>query len=212
MNTKLLIEKARTGDFKAQEQLAWCYDKGIAVRKSYRKAFKLYKKLAAHGNPVILYNLGLCYLLGQGTDRDSEKAFYWAKKAADSGDADAALALAWHFHNGLGVKQNYAKAVEWYQKSLKKKESGAGYFSLGQIAYDTEQFEVAAKYFLEAKDKFEHPRSSYYLGRMFFEGTGFEKDFKKAEILLEEASNSGVYKARRLLNSRKFKTALLSRK
>jgi TPR repeat protein len=206
MNTKLLIKKANKGDLCAQEKLAWLYDNGIGVRKSYKNAFYWYEKSAKNGrNPIIYYNLGLCYLSGQGTTKDYQKAFYWTLKAANSGDVDAILAIGWHYLNGCGVEKDLGLATKWYHLALKKKESGAANFSLGQIAYDSKQFKTAIKYFTKAESKFNHSKSCYYLGRMYFEGKGVKKDTAKSKELLIKAVSLGENKAKRLLHSKKFK-------
>jgi len=205
MNMQLLLKKANSGDFVSQEKLAWIYYKGTGVKKSYKRAFYWYLKSTKHGNPIVYYNLGLCYLLGQGTKTNYKRAFHWTKKAAEAGYADGMLALGWHYHNGFGTKQNYVLATKWYRQALKEKECGSAYFSLGQIAYGNNNFDLAAKYFSDAVSKFNHPRSSYYLGRMYLEGKSVPKDQLRSKQLLEEASIHGIYQAKRLLNSKKIR-------
>ena len=207
MDISLLIKKAEAGQEEAQEKLAWLYDEGEIVRKSYKKAFYWYKKAAIHGNPIVFYNLGLCYL-GDGTKRNYRLAFFWTKRAALAGYYDAFLALGWHYLNGFGVKQNYNKAEKWYLAALKEKEDSKAIFSLGLIAYDKMQFDLATKYFSKAISKFNHPLAYYFMGKLFFEGKGIKKDIFQSESLLLEASKLGILKAKRLLGSNKFIKAM----
>jgi len=206
MEIEKLIERARAGDWVSGEKLAWRYDQGIGVRKSFKKAFYWYKKSVPNKNPIVYYNLGLCYLSGQGIDRDHKKAFYWTKKAAEAGYSEGMVALGWHYHNGAGTEKNYELAGRWYMKSLEKSENAAAYFSLGQIAYDENRFDVAAKFFVIAMEKFNHSKSCYYLGRMYFAGKGVKKDLLRAQELLKKASSARILRATRLLSSKKFRT------
>ncbi len=194
-----------SGDYTAQEKLAWIYDNGSGVRKSYKKAFYWYLKASKNGNPIVHYNLGLCYLLGKGVSKNAEKAFYWTQLSAEAGYNDAMLALGWHYLNGYGVTQNFVHAKKWYNAALIQEESGEASFSLGQIAYDEGRYEAAKYYFVLARDKFNHPRSYYYLGRMYFEENGVERNLRTAKKYLLKASSSGICNATRLLNSKRFK-------
>jgi TPR repeat protein len=119
MDIKKIIEKAILGDTEAQERLAWKYNIGEGIRKSYKKAFYWYKKSAKGGNPIVAYNIALCYLNGQGVGTDLKKAFYWMKQAAILGDTEAQERLAWMYDSGGGIRKSYKKAFYWYKKSAK---------------------------------------------------------------------------------------------
>ncbi len=206
MKMKGLIQKAELGDASAQVQLAWKYDNGDGIRKSYRKAFEWYLKAAKLGHVTAQYNLNLSYLIGQGTAKDDKKAFYWAKKAADANDADAILAVGWHYHNGRGVKKDIRKAEHWYLKAASFKKVSA-YFSLGQLYYDKKAYTQAIPWF-EKGVKEGHKKCLYYLGRMHLEGKGTHPDYFKARTLLKEAVSQGYYPAKRSVQSKKFKSMI----
>ncbi len=201
MNIETIKRKAENGDLKSQEKLAWFYDR----TRSWKKAFYWYEKAASNGaNPIIYYNLSLCYLLGLGTGRDYEKAFYWTKKAAALGYCDAVLALAWHYHNGFGIRKDLKSAKRCYSACFATEYSDSAYFGMGQIAYEDDgDYKAAFEFFMNAARK-GHAKACYFLGRMYFEGRGVEKDAMQAGIFLKKAIRKEP-RAKRLLKSRKFK-------
>ncbi|OGV37870.1 MAG: hypothetical protein A2020_03445 [Lentisphaerae bacterium GWF2_45_14] len=204
MDIKKTQQKAEKGNIKSQEKLAWYYD----VKRYYKKAFHWYKSAALNGNnPIIYYNLALCYLRGNGTAVDYKKAFYWTQKAAKLGDSDAKLALAWHYYNGIGIQRKIKLAQKYYMGCIGTKNATSAYFSLGQIAYEeNNDYKMALKFFLKAAQQ-SHPKSCYFLGRMFFEGKGIEKNIIQAKKNLKKAALKEP-KAKRLLESQKFKNSV----
>jgi TPR repeat protein len=204
MNIIKLKKEANKGNVNAQEKLAYYYDKGISVRKSYAKAFYWYKKASVNGNPIVEYNIGLCYLRGQGTQQNDPKAFSWTQKSARKEYSDGMLALAWHYYNGIGTKADINNAKKWYNKCIGTDCASSAYFNLGQIAYEIEEdYQKAFEYFNQAI-QYDHSNSSYYLGRMYFEGKGVSNDMRKAKEYLTKAFKAGIYNAKRLLKSKKF--------
>lgn len=202
--------KATAGETDAQAELGWLYDKGQGVRKSYRKAFQWYLKSAQRGNRVAQYNLNLCYLIGQGISPDEKQAFRWVQKSAEAGYPDAVLALAWHYHTGRGVKVSLRQADHWYRKSAQLGDPSAQ-FSLGQLSYDSGRYASAKKWFLKAVAQ-NHPRSNYYLGRMYLAGLGVPKDATTARSFLRKAVDLRDHRAMRLLQSKRLTKELASQK
>ena len=202
-----LQKKAKQGDFSALEKLAWCFDQGKYCKKSYKKAFKYYTLAAKKTkNPIIFYNLSLYYLLGQGTSKDYQKAFEIIKKAAKKEYLDAYIALAWHYYNGFGTTKNLTLAIKYYKKAQNIENNAASLFSLGEIYYDKKDFLQAKVYLEKAVEEFQHAKAAYFLGRIYFEGKAIERNFKKAKKLLTFAMKNNIYNAKRLLNSKKFKS------
>jgi len=77
-------------------------------------------RLAAQGNPVAEYNLGLMYLAGQGVARDYSQAASWFHKAADQGDAPAQFNLGLMAEEGRGARQDLVEAAKWYRKAAEQ--------------------------------------------------------------------------------------------
>jgi len=86
--------------------------------KSYKKAFKLFKKSAKQGNAPTAGDLGLMYKYGRGCKLNFNKARKWFKKGAKLGNDKAAYSLGYIYLKGFGdINQNYSKAVKWFKKS-----------------------------------------------------------------------------------------------
>ena len=85
------------------------------VRKDYATALKVWRPLAALGNPAAQFNLGLMYDNGQGVAQDYAEAVKWYSLAAVQGDAQAQYNLGYMYDNGLGTVRNYPEAVKWYR-------------------------------------------------------------------------------------------------
>lgn len=151
------------------------------------------------------YNLSLDYLRGEGVSKDLQAAVRWNRYAARTGHPDAQLAMGWFYYNGIGVRQDLRKARAWYERSAKHAEPRA-WFSLGQLALDRQDFKSAAGWFHKAARR-KHPRANYYLGRLYLDGRGVRQDDERAVRLLESAVKLGVAPARRLLLSKRCKSA-----
>ena len=58
-------------------------------RKDYKTAYKLFLRLAAHGDADAQYSLGLMYDLGDGIPQNYKKALKWYLLAAEQGSEEA---------------------------------------------------------------------------------------------------------------------------
>lgn len=179
--------QAMAGKAAAEAELGWRYAEGQGIKKSYTRAFQWYLKAARHGNRVAQYNLNLCYLFGEGTAPDEKQAFHWVQKSAKAGFPDALLALAWHYHNGRGVRVSLRHAEYWYRRAARSGDASAQ-FSLGQLSYDSARYRSAKNWFLKAVAQ-NHPRSNYYLARMYLAGIGLPKDATTARSFCAKRSN-----------------------
>jgi TPR repeat protein len=90
--TNRRADEARMRDFEASREthVAW----ELEQKKDYRNAAKLYRDLAAHGDPNAQTNLGKLYMRGKGVRRDDNKAKALLKKAAAQGDEEARRILS----------------------------------------------------------------------------------------------------------------------
>ncbi len=85
------------------------------LRKDYATALSVWRPLAALGNAVAQFNLGLLYDNGQGVEQDAAEAVKWYSLAAAQGDAQAQYNLGYMYDNGQGTLRNYAEAAKWYR-------------------------------------------------------------------------------------------------
>ena len=118
----------------AQNNLGYCYEKGLGVTQDYAEAVKWYRKAAEQGNRKAQFNLGVCYTLGRGVTKDYYEAVKWYRKAAEQGLASAQYNLGVCYEYGRGVTKSITEAVKWYRKSA---EQGVAYAkeSLRRLGY-----------------------------------------------------------------------------
>jgi len=160
---------------------------------------------AAENRAIWQYNTSLDYLLGTGVTKSAPRAFRWNRNAARSGYHDAVLAMGWFYCNGIGVSQNLRRARFWYRRAARASDPSA-WFSLGQLAYEAGNYVEAATWFRKAVRR-SHMRSSYYLARLYLDGRGVRQNITGAVKLLREAAQHGHPEARRLLRSKRLRSA-----
>ena len=84
-------------------------------RGDLETAVRMWRPLAAQGNALAQYNLGLMYGNGRGVVQDHKEAVKWYRLAADQGNAQAQFVLGAMYKVGEGVVQDYKEAVKWYR-------------------------------------------------------------------------------------------------
>jgi uncharacterized protein len=84
------------------------------------RAFAACSRLAAQGDVVAQYNLGLMYLTGQGVPQDDRQAATWFRAAAEKGDAPAQYYLGLSYQSGRGMKRDAVEAAMWYRKAAEQ--------------------------------------------------------------------------------------------
>ena len=97
---------ARADDF---DDAMDAYQKG-----NYVQAIELLRPLAAKGDAVAQFNLGLMYDNGEGVTQDYKEAVKWYLLAAEQGSASAQYNLGVMYDNGEGVTQDYVRAHMWF--------------------------------------------------------------------------------------------------
>jgi len=94
-------------------------------RGDYTTALAILRPLAAEGDAMAQFYLGLMYHKGEGVAQDHTKAVRWWRKAAEQGHSRAQYNLALSYEKGLGVAQNYAEAIRWCRKAADQGHAGA---------------------------------------------------------------------------------------
>lgn len=80
---------AEEGHSRAQFNLAYMYEFGIAVPTNSEEAVKWYRRSAEQGYARAQNFLGWMYEMGKGVNQDRAEALKWLRKAADQGSDDA---------------------------------------------------------------------------------------------------------------------------
>jgi TPR repeat protein len=112
------IEKAETGDTRAQYEVGNMLMKGQGTSVNEQEAFKWFEKSADAGYTKSQYKLGFMYLNGKGTKKNEKLAFKYLSAAAKEGYGPAQYQLGRMYATGNGVGQDYDEAVTWYQKAV----------------------------------------------------------------------------------------------
>jgi TPR repeat protein len=84
--------------------------------------------LAAGGDGIAAYYLGLMYWEGKGVERDPAAAVSWISRAAQSGQSEAQLTLATAYALGEGAPRDYQLAAKWMAEAAERGNSDAQYY------------------------------------------------------------------------------------
>ncbi len=92
----------------------------------YETAFKELQPLAAQGNAIAQYNLGVMYGDGMGVPQDYAEAMKWFRLAAAQGDASAQYNLGVMYEDGQGGPQDKQTAQMWLNTASANGSEQAG--------------------------------------------------------------------------------------
>ena len=126
---KSLVQKAASGNVKAQCALGRIYANGLGVRQDYAEALRWYRAAAEKGYAEAEDKLGFLYDFGEGVPEDQALATEWYRKSALQGNPDAQFNLASLYDTGQGVPQNQSEAARWYRMAADRGD--AEYFGNG---------------------------------------------------------------------------------
>ena len=132
------------------------------------------RRLAAEGDAVAQFELGVLYAFGRGVPQDYEEAARWYRLAADQGHASAQYNLGVSYAFGRGVPQDHGEAVRWYRLAADQGLANAQ-FRLGRAYHDgrgvPQDYEEAVRWYRLAAD-WGHPGAQNNLGVMYANGPG----------------------------------------
>jgi len=147
-----LITGLLTGSFTGSA-MALSFDDGVEAYLAgrYESALEIWAPLAAEGDAVAMFNIGVLHAQGLGVKQDPVVAVDWYRQAADRGYAPAQFNLGASYHNGQGVERDDELAASWWQLAADQGEVQAQYhlavlYLEGRgVALD----QTTARYFLE---------------------------------------------------------------
>ncbi len=196
----------------------------LSANEMWEELFKDHLANAKAGAPDAQYEVGIMYLKGQGVAQDRDKALEWLKKSSDAGyqlatsklsrideqeskfdelqtkaeagNLDAQYELAMMYLKGRGIEADDAKARQWLQRAADKDDSRA-ITRLGILNYKGEgggtNYKQALALFKRVSDN--SVLAQYYLGEMYANGSGVEKDYKTAIAWYTKAADGGFNRA-----------------
>ena len=95
---RTILNKAKSGDANAQNELGGWYYRGKHVKQNYEEAAQWWARAAKQGNVKAIGNLGLCYLTGNGVGKDSITAVKLYERSVKQGN------LALFFNHSFRLK------------------------------------------------------------------------------------------------------------
>ncbi len=174
-----LIEKAKSGDAFAQDNLGLLYLQGEdGMQKNQSEAVKWFQQSAEQGYALAQNHLGYCYAEATGISRNYEEAVKWWIKAANQGNTDAEFNLGQNYYDGLGVEKNLNESVKWFRAAAEKGHARAQYnlgacYSKGVVVADSDV--EAVKWFRRAAEQGD-PLAQYALASECQTGQGISQD------------------------------------
>src|ERR1044071_5812917 len=94
-------------------------------REDYPAALRIFRDLAAKGDPLAEAWMGHLYENGRGLPRSAEQAADWYRKAAQKGNAFAQWTLGAMHADGRGVPKDDALALALFRKAADQNDANA---------------------------------------------------------------------------------------
>ena len=180
----------------AQFLLGQCSYFGKGTELDKKKAVEFYSFCANKGYSPAQYLLARCYHKQEGVEADKNKEMEWLKAAAESGLSSAQSYLGNMYSCGEAGEENVERGVQLLTTAAKKGESIAQY-NLATYWYcdavPADMNKAVYWYSLSAYqiDREASSHAQLALAQIYDNGTGVEKDLKKAFELYTLASNQG---------------------
>ena len=130
---------------------------------------------------------------------NADGLFDFQMKLAEKGNAEAQFKIGEMYETGFGVKQNMSLADEWIRKSARQGHEVAGFKLLywdmkknGLSESNKPQYDE-----LVTRAAAENGYAQYYLGKLYADGAGLDKDSEKALDWFNKATLQGIVEAER---------------
>ncbi|MCC8038568.1 MAG: sel1 repeat family protein [Bacteroidales bacterium] len=208
---KYLRKAAEAGFPAAQSKLGNLYSTGKVVKQDDETALSWWRKAAAQGNGEAAWSIANAYLDGRGVTPDCYEVVQWMAVAYPSGYKRAVKTLV-HQRDSIGdkafpnyirgmrewkVNKNYTTANDYFKKAEKAKCTDAAVMQYVLLADGNINPKADAKKAAKSLEKVAKtsPVAAYYLGEMYQEGNGVEKNMATAVQLLQQAADAGVAEA-----------------
>lgn len=182
------LENAKAGKADAQYELGIMYLKGQGVEQDRDKAVKWLQAAAASGYPLADGKLTRI--------EEQEAKFKELKDSADGGDLEAQYEVAMMYLKGRGVQTDEKAGLRYLQKAADKGDAKA-ITRLGIISYKGEVGKPDYKKALTLLSSVSAKSvlAQYYLGEMYADGAGVDKDYATAIDWYKKAAAGGFNRA-----------------
>ena len=176
-------QAAKFNDETALINLANIYYNGIGTPRDFLRAKYYYELCAKKNNSQALVNLGDIYFEGKEVEKDLSKGIEYFEAAAKLDNVYALYILGTIYYEGKFVEKDLTKSLGYLQKASYLKHSYSLYY-LGLIYYHqgelSNQNYIKAREYFDLSVKYNNPSALFYLGFIYENGKGVEKDISKA--------------------------------
>lgn len=179
---KLYNKGCELGYAKSCNGVAYGYRNGWGVDENTQESIKFFTKACELGDGDSCFHLGTVYLGEEEIVKvDEKKAFYYFNKGCELGKDYSCVVIADLYEKGSGVEKNINKAKELYTKRCQNEKfpDFSSCARLGKISFDEKDY-TKAKELLMLGLKGGEIWTENYLGQIYEEGLGVEKNLEKA--------------------------------
>lgn len=160
---------------------------------------------AKAGDENALLDLGYMYLYGtNGVNIDYKAALSYYQQAAELGSATAYNNLGSLYFNGIGTEADYKKAISYFDKAAQAGSSDAAVNLAIIYLRDVDKSDIPSTFkkvkdlLLMAQEK--NLTAKFLSGYAYKNGILFNKDMKKAFLLIKGAADEGYDEAQYILS------------
>lgn len=182
-----LLKLVDEDNIEAEFELARRIYYGKEIKQDYKVAYdilkmikdKRFEELSIKSKNALEGMLADMYFYGRYFEVDKKKAYDEYRKIVEKYDDVISLKkLVEGLFRGNGIEKDVDEAVKYANKGLALGNNFFAYY-IGKYEYDNKNYQEAKKYFEIALDE-KYDDSYFYLGTMYYEGYGVEKDLEKA--------------------------------
>ena len=194
-----LQRAAKHGHTTSQWHLGRHYELGDCegINKDYNQAVYWYQQGAIRDNNCA-FSLSIMYRDGKGVEKNPQLEKYWKTRSdtieplvAPSVRASARFELANMYETGNNIVPKSAYlALRWYRMAASIGHSDAQY-RLGKTYVEDKDFQHGI-FWLKEASKQDNPLAMQYLGVLYRDGLGVEKNDEYAKQWFQEAENATV--------------------
>ena len=161
-----------------------CYD-----RRLYDQAFILFSQAANAGSPEAQLHMGKCLQRGRGTAPDLTKGASWILKAAEQGLQQAQMYAGFLYLKGMGVPVDPNIADKFFEQA-DRTGSAETELQIGHLCHSAGHYQREKHWYEKAAER-DCADAYYFLGILYQNGQGVERDLKKAIDQFLRASERG---------------------
>ncbi len=134
------------------KNLGLLYAAGRTLKKDPQRAFNLFKRAAALGEPDAAFYVAMALREGFGTSQNLNESFAWLRTAASRNQKEAIFELGQAFEKAWGCEADLEEAKALYEKSASMGDKNAQKRLVELAVIDPSEFSGAFKWIEAAND------------------------------------------------------------